>query len=136
MQINFLKQESRVPVTVMQLTGELDASNYTDVIAKAQDSYDEGARNLLIDLSKVPYVSSAGLMSLHMAALIFAGHSMKSKESGRPAFRSINAQNEKTVRQHVKLLSPQTAVEQVLDVVGLKQFLDIYTDLETAVQSF
>jgi anti-anti-sigma regulatory factor len=136
MQISFSKQEGRVPVTVMKLAGNLDASNYADVIAKAQGTYDEGARYLLIDLSEVPYVSSAGLMSLHSVALILAGFSMKSKESGRPSFRSINAQNEKTVRQHVKLLSPQIAVEQVLDVVGLKQFLDIYTDLETAVQSF
>jgi anti-anti-sigma regulatory factor len=136
MQINISKQDSRVPVTIMQLIGNLDASSYTEVIAKAQTAYDEGARDLLIDLSKVPYVSSAGLMSLHSAALIFAGQSMNSKESGRPAFRSINAKNEKIVRQHVKLLSPQPDVEQVLDVVGLKQFLDIYTDLETAVQSF
>jgi anti-anti-sigma regulatory factor len=136
MQINFSKQEARVPVIVMQLAGNLDASNYTEVIAKAQGAYDEGARDLLIDLSKVPYVSSAGLMSLHTAALIFAGYAMSAKESGRPAFRSINAQNEKIVRQHVKLLNPQPAVEHVLDTVGLKQFLDIYTDLETAVQSF
>jgi len=136
MQISFSKQEGRAPVTVMKLSGNLDASNYADVIAKAQDAYDEGARYLLIDLSEVPYVSSAGLMSLHSVALILAGFSMKSKESGRPAFRSINSQNEKIVREHVKLLSPQPAVEQVLDVVGLKQFLDIYANLKTAVQSF
>ena len=136
MQISFSKQEGRVPVTIMQLIGNLDASNYTDVIAQAQTVYDEGARDLLIDLSKVPYVSSAGLMSLHSVALIFVGQSMKSKESGRPTFRSINAQNEKTVRLHVKLLSPQPDVEQVLETVGLTQFLDIFTDLETAAQSF
>jgi anti-anti-sigma regulatory factor len=136
MQISFSKQEGRVPVTVMKLAGNLDASNYADVIAKAQDTYDDGARYLLIDLSGVPYVSSAGLMSLHSVALIFAGFSLKSKESGRPVFRSINAENAKTVREHLKLLSPQPDVEQVLDVVGLKQFLDIYTNLEIAVQSF
>jgi anti-anti-sigma regulatory factor len=136
MQISFSKLEGRVPVTLMKLVGNLDASNYTEVISKAQASYDEGARSLLLDLSEVPYVSSAGLMSLHSTALIFGGYSMKAKESGRPAFRSVNAQNEKVVRQHVKLLSPQPAVEQVLDVVGLKQFLDIYTDLDTAVKSF
>lgn len=135
MQITFSKHEGHVPVAVMRLTGNLDASNYATLIAKAQDAYDEGARNLLIDLSGVPYVSSAGLMSLHTVALTFAGYSMKN-DSGRPIFRSINAQNEKVVRQHVKLLSPQSTVEEVLDVVGLKQFLDIYTDLELAVQSF
>jgi anti-anti-sigma regulatory factor len=136
MQISFSKQEGRVPVTVMKLAGNLDASNYADVIAKAQNAYDEGSRSLLIDMSEVPYVSSAGLMSLHSVALIFAGFSLKSKESGRPAFRSINAENAKTVREHLKLLSPQPDVDQVLDMVGLKQFLDFYTDLETAVQSF
>ncbi len=136
MQISFSKQEGRVPVTVMKLAGNLDASNYADVIAKAQNAYDEGSRSLLIDLSEVPYVSSAGLMSLHSVALIFAGFSLKSKESGRPTFRSIKAENTKTVREHLKLLSPQPDVEKVLDVVGLKQFLDIYTNLETAVQSF
>ena len=135
MQISFSKHEGHVSVTVMKLTGNLDASNYATVISKAQDASDEGARHLLIDLSGVPYVSSAGLMSLHTVALVFGGYSMKNG-SGRPAFRSINAQNEKVVRQHVKLLNPQPAVEEVLDVVGLKQFLDIHTDLEADVQSF
>ncbi len=41
MQISFSKQQGRVPVTVMQLTGDLDSSNYTDVITKAQEIYDE-----------------------------------------------------------------------------------------------
>jgi anti-anti-sigma regulatory factor len=136
MQISFSKQQGQVSVTVMQLTGNLDASNYTDVINKAQESYDDGVRDLLIDLGNVPYVSSAGLMSLHAVVLIFAGQSMRSKETGRPSFRSINPERDGVGLQHVKLLSPQPAVEQVLDVVGLKQFFDIHTDLETAVQSF
>jgi anti-anti-sigma regulatory factor len=135
MQIAFSKHEELVSVSIMKLTGNLDASNYASVIAKAQEAYDEGARNLLIDLGGVPYVSSAGLMALHTVALVFGGYSMKNG-AGRPAFRSVNAQNEKVVRQHTKLLSPQSAVEEVLDTVGLKQFLEIYTDLEAAVQSF
>jgi anti-anti-sigma factor len=136
MQISLSKKQGRISVTIMQLTGDLDASNYTDVIAKAQETYDEGTRDLLVDLSKVSYVSSAGLMSLHAIVLIFAGQSMQSKETGRPSFRSINPQRDSAGLQHVKLLSPQPAVEQVLDVVGLKQFLNIHTDLETAIQSY
>ncbi len=136
MQISFSKQEGRVPVTVMHLTGNVDASNYTEVITKAQDFYDEGARDLLIDLSNVPYVSSAGLMSFHTVVMVFSGQALQSKETGRPSFRSINSQRDSVGLKHVKLLSPQIAVEQALDVVGLKQFLDIHTDLQTAVQSF
>ena len=136
MQISLSKQEGRIPVTIMHLDGNLDASNYTDIIAKAQETYDEGTRDLLIDLSKVPYISSAGLMSLHAVVLIFAGKSAQLKETSRPSFRSIDPERDSAGLQHVKLLSPQPAVEQVLDVVGLKQFLDIHTDLEKAVQSF
>jgi anti-anti-sigma regulatory factor len=136
MQINFSKQEGRVPVTIMQLSGDLDASNYTEVITQAQKIFDEGIRDLLIDLGKVPYVSSAGLMSLHAVVLIFAGQSMQPKQAGRPSSRLINLERDGSVRQHVKLLNPQAAVDQVLDVVGLKQFFDIHTDLEAAVQSF
>jgi anti-anti-sigma regulatory factor len=136
MQINFSKREGRVPVTIMQLSGDLDASNYTEVITQAQEIYDAGTRDLLIDLGKVPYVSSAGLMSLHATVLIFTGQSMQSKQGGRPSFRSINPQRDRAGLQHVKLLSPQTAVEQALEVVGLKQSLEIHTDLETAIQSF
>jgi anti-anti-sigma regulatory factor len=136
MQISFSKQEGRVPVTIMHLTGNLDASNYTDIIAKAQETYDEGVRDLLIDLGSVPYISSAGLMSLHATVLIFAGKSMQTKDGVRPSFRSIDPERDRAGLQHVKLLNPQMAVEQVLDVVGLKQYLEIHTDLEKAVQSY
>ncbi|MBE0672685.1 MAG: STAS domain-containing protein [Anaerolineales bacterium] len=136
MQISFSKQQGNVPVTVMQLMGDIDASTYTDVINKAQEAYDEGARDLLIDLGKVPYVSSAGLMSLHTIVRIFSGQSVQPKDGGRPSFRAINREQDEPMRAHVKLLNPQPAVEQVLDMVGLKLFFDIHTDLETALKSF
>ena len=136
MQISFFTQQGNVPVTVMQLTGNIDASTYTDVINNAQQAFNEGSRNLLIDLSNVPYVSSAGLMSLHTIVRIFAGNSVQPKDGGRPSFRAINKEQDNPIRAHVKLLSPQPAVEQVLEMVGLKLFFDIHTDLEVAVNSF
>lgn len=136
MQISITKKEWRVSVTVMHLSGNLDASNYIEVINKVQDLYASGVRDILVDLSGVPYVSSAGLMSLHTVALIFAGQSMYSKETGRPSFRAINPERDAAVRQHVKLFGPQPAVEQVLDVVGLKQFFDVFSDLDLAIQSY
>lgn len=136
MQISLSKQQSNVPVTVMQLMGDIDASTYTDVINKAQEAFDEGARDLLIDLSKVPYVSSAGLMSLHTMVKIFAGQSAHPKDGGRPSFQAINKEQDGPARAHVKLLSPQPAVEQVLDMVGLNLFFEIHTDFEAALKSF
>jgi anti-anti-sigma regulatory factor len=120
----------------MRLMGDVDSSNYTDVILKAQAIYDEGARNLLLDLEKVPYVSSAGLMAFHTIARIFAGHSIQGSGNGRPTFRSINPKEDAPARDHFKLLNPQPAVEQVLDVIGLAQFFEIHTDLEEGLRSY
>jgi len=136
MNISFSKSEGRVLVTVMRIEGDIDAASYTEVINKAQEAYDTGVRDLLIDLTNVPYVSSAGLMSLHTIVKIFAGHSIQSKDGDRPSFKAINKEDDMTMREHVKLLNPQSSVEQVLEVVGLKEFFDIHTDFETAVNSF
>ena len=136
MQITSTQQQGRVPVTVLQLDGKLDASNYTDVIKQAQELYDGDARDLVIDLGNVPYISSAGLMALHTVCLIFAGQSNKQGESGRPTFRSLDLKRDQAAREHTKLLNPQPAVETVLDTVGLKQFFEIFSDLDSAVKSF
>ncbi len=136
MNISTSTQQGNVPVTVLRLEGKLDASNYTDLIKKAQESYDGGARDAVIDLGGVPYVSSAGLMSLHTVSLIFAGQNLQQNNSGRPTFRSLDPGRDQAARQHLKLLNPQPAVEQVLETVGLKEFFQIFTDLDTAVKSF
>lgn len=133
MQITLSKHDH---VTVMLLEGELDSSNYTSVIDKAQQAYDEGARHLLLDLTRVPYVSSAGLMALHTVARIFMGQSVNIKDGARPTFRALNPKQDTDARSHIKVLDPQPPVRQVLDVVGLGQFLEIHTDLETALKSF
>lgn len=133
MQISFSRHAN---VTVMHLLGDVDSSNYTEAIVGAQEAYHEGARDLLLDLEKVPYVSSAGLMAFHTIARIFAGHSIQGGEGGRPSFRSINPKEDAAAREHFKLLNPQPAVEQVLDVIGLTQFFEIYKDLEEGVNSF
>jgi anti-anti-sigma regulatory factor len=136
MQISVSKQAGRVSVTVLHLAGDLDASNYTEVIKKAQELYDGGARDLLIDLGKVPYMSSAGLMALHTVSLIFSGQAMQAGDSGRPKFRALDLTKDQAAREHVKLLSPQPAVDQVLDTVGLKQFFQVFADLDSAVKAF
>jgi anti-anti-sigma regulatory factor len=136
MQITISKKQGRIPITVLQLHGDIDGSNYTEAIQKAQELYDGGARYLVIDLSKVPFMSSAGLMAVHAMALIFAGHAIQTGGSGRPSFRALDPVRDSAARQHVKLLSPQSRVDQLLETVGLKQFFQVFNDLQTALDSF
>lgn len=134
--VTLSQEEGRVPVTVMQVNADIDSSNYTEVIKKAQEAYESGARDLLIDLSKVPFISSAGLMSLHTIALIFAGESLQATGLSRHSLRSLDPERDQAAREHVKLLSPQPQVDQFLEIVGLKQFFQVFDHLENAVQSF
>ena len=60
-----------VPVQVMSLSGELDASNYLDVIERVRQLYEGGTRQLVIDLSNVSFLSSSGLVALHSACLLY-----------------------------------------------------------------
>lgn len=131
-----LSISNHAQVTVFHIAGKVDSTSYTVVIEKAQQAYDEGARHLLLDLSEVSYISSAGLMALHTVARIFNGQSVKLKDGNRPDFRALNPKQDAPARAHVKLMGVQPAVTQVLDVVGLSQFFDVFADLETALQSF
>ena len=56
--------EGRVPVTILTPHGDLDASSYQDLINQAQELYKSGTRDLILDLSDTPYMSSSGLVAL------------------------------------------------------------------------
>jgi anti-anti-sigma factor len=132
MLITVSQEQGQVPVSVLHLHGDLDSSNYTEVIRKAQELFDGGARQLVIDLEKVPFMSSAGLMALHTIALLFRGDGAASGK----AYRSIDPARDREIPKHVKLLNPQQSVDHVLETVGLKPFLQTFTDLASAVNSF
>ncbi len=60
-------------VAVIALDGELDASNYEDVIAEARRMRADGATRLVVDLGALTYMGSAGLVALHASGLIYQG---------------------------------------------------------------
>lgn len=136
MEIVVERAQGRVPVTVMQLHGELDASNYRDVIARARELYAAGTRHLLLDLGGLSFISSAGLMALHSTALIMKGEKPPDPEHGWSAFHAVGRDVEGGKATNCKILNPQLAVSQSLEVTGFKTFLEVHTDLETALASF
>src|SRR5438876_407002 len=61
------------PVTVIALTGELDASNYEQVIDVVRSAYADGSRCLVLDLEHLTFMASSGLFALHSAVRIMRG---------------------------------------------------------------
>jgi anti-anti-sigma regulatory factor len=123
-------------VTVLQIHGELDRSNYQTVIARAREAYDAGARDLLLDLEYVPFMGSSGLVAFHSIALLMRGETPPDPEASWGTLRSINGEPEAALQGHVKLLNPQPKVERVLKMAGFDGFFEIYTDREEAMGSF
>lgn len=136
MQITVEQIQRRVPVTILKLEGDLDASNFESVIAHAKQLYTTGSRYMVIDFTAVPFMGSSGLVALHSVALLMRGEAPPSPEAGWHAFHSISGEQESGVQQNVKLLNPQPRVSRTLELTGMNAFFEIYSDLETAVASF
>ena len=136
MNITSTQKQGRVLVTILQLTGKLDGSNYMQLVDEARRTYLNGAQNLLIDLSNLTYLSSAGIAAIHKAALIYRGLPVAVEESGWASYHAIDRDRGSGVQSHVKLLSPQPEVANILDISGFKSLFEIHSNLESAVASF
>ena len=131
MEISVSFHEGKETIAIMKLNGDINASNFIQVSDKAQELYMNPARNLIIDLSDVPSISSTGLAAIHKIALLYSGVPQKVQQDLNPDFtHSSNA------RKHVKLLKPQPEVEKTLEKAGMQLFFKVFQDLESALTSF
>ena len=128
MEITVTLQQASEPVAIMQLQGDINASNFVQIVDKAQEIYQNPARNLILDLSEVPSISSTGLAAIHKIALLYSGVPDQMKHP--------DLTHNSNARKHVKLLSPQPDVEKTLETAGLKLFFKVFHDLDSALKSF
>lgn len=135
MDIKLSKAAGRVQVTVIRLAGELDGQSYTQLIDQARELYKDGARDFLIDLTDLTYISSAGLVALHSVALLTNGEQLPDTEAGWSTYRSVKNATA-SVQTHIKLLNPRDEVKSVLEMVGFDRVFTVFTDLDEAIKSF
>jgi anti-anti-sigma factor len=135
MNISTSQVTGRVPITVLALQGDLDGSNYLELIAKTKELYQAGTRHLILDMAQVPFMSSAGIMALHSAALIMKGAQAPDLEQGWAALHSVTEKSD-SIQSNVKLLNLQPKVDRTVQMAGMKAFFEIYADLASATASF
>ena len=136
MEITVSKENGRVPVTVLEVSGQLDGQTFQQLIDKARGEYEAGTRNILLDLSELTYISSAGLVSLHTIALLLRGESLPDPEHGWNALKSMDRTRDGGIQKNLKLLNPRPEVNSVLDMVGFSAFFEVFTDKQKAIDSF
>ena len=128
MEITVSLEQASEPVAVMRLQGGIDASNFVQIVDKAQEIYQHPARNLILDLSEVPSITSTGLAAIHQIALLYSGVPDQMKHP--------DLTHSSTARKRVKLLRPQPEVDKALETAGLKLFFKVFHDLDSALKSF
>jgi anti-anti-sigma factor len=100
-------------VVSIALKGRIDASGAPDVERKLLSLLSGGSRKLVADLSKVAFISSAGLKALLVAL----------KESKR-------------VNGDLRLAGIPAHVQEVLDLTGFSTIFKLHATVEDAAQSF
>ena len=124
------------PVSIMQVKGALDSNTYEQFITEAQKLYDAGTRDLILDMTGLTFLSSAGLAALHRIARVFRGEDRANLEEGWSALHAMSRDRNNGFQEHIKLLNPNEKIQDVLDMIGFKGFFEIYTDIHPAIESF
>jgi len=130
MEINTSIEQASEAVAVMKLKGDINASNFTEIVDKAREIYKNPSRYLIIDLSEVSSISSTGVVAIHKIALIYSGVPQDVEADENPDFTHSNL-----ARKFVRLLNPQPGVDQALTKSGMKLFFKVYNDLDSALKS-
>jgi len=124
--------QGRVPVTVFRIKGEINMNSYEQLEAEARTAFKAGARDMLLDLSEVTYITSAGLRTInYIFKLLHAELPDSSQAAMHQGLRDGTFKS-----PYLKLLNPQAAVQQALRLAGFDMFLETHADLEEAVASF
>lgn len=100
-------------VDLITLSGRVDSSTAPELEETLEDRIDEGRYNLVLDLSDVNYLSSAGLR-----ALVSALRTCKKKGGD------------------VRIANPSERVSEVMSLAGLDSLFTMYDDVTVAVGSY
>ncbi len=105
--------ESLKRVDLVKLAGRIDSSNAEQVDGTFKEIIENGRVNIVVDLSEVNYMSSAGLR-----ALVSALRECKQR------------------RGDVRLANVSERVQEVLSLAGLDSLFESFSDVTNAVGSF
>jgi len=130
--------QSNLQISIIKLVGDIDASNYSQVIKTAEEACASGARYLLIDLSGVNFMSSSGLLALHRIAVVMRKANMPKQDDSWTSLEDMKKAAGETTgpEKYVKLLNPQPRVQKSLEQVDYQRVFEVFTDREAALASF
>ena len=112
--VQISQAEGRVPVTIFRLQERINLGNFTELEEAASKAYEEGMRDLVLDLGQTVSMTSIGIRAIVII------HKMLSADGG----------------EHLKIANPMVYIREMLDISGVTQYIETYDTVDEAVASF
>lgn len=120
--------QGNVSVTILHLKGHLHGATERQLPDRARQSYEDGARHLLLDLSELEVLSSAGLRAIQNVFKLFTPPDDEDviQKHGDEPYKS----------PYLKMVCPNPQIYYVLNITGFLHNILIYNNMDEAVKSF
>jgi anti-anti-sigma factor len=120
--------QGNVTVTILHLGGHLHGATEHQLLDHARQSHEDGASHLLLDLSDLEVLSSAGLRAIQSIFKLLTP----------PADMELMHQHgdEPYKSPYLKLVCPNPQIYYVLNITGFMQSLFIFNNMDDAIKSY
>jgi len=112
--VQISQAQGRVPVTIFRLQDRVNLGNFAELEEAAKEAYDNGTRDLVMDLGQTVSLTSIGIRAIVII------HKMLSADG----------------KKHLKIANPASYIREMLDISGVTQYIEIYDTVDEAVASF
>lgn len=112
MTINFSIIRSENPI-IISIDGRLDAISADSFETSIHDFLSQKNDNLVFDLGKLTYISSAGIRVFLLLINKF-----------------------ETSKKKIGIINPNEMVKEIIEISGLKDYMPVFTNMEEAIASF
>jgi anti-anti-sigma factor len=106
------------PITIFHLRGWLDGQSEADFIQWASEAYENGARYLLLDMSELATLTSAGMRAI------------------QKVYKMYTPEGEEKESPHLKMASAPPPVYHALKMTGFLLSIPMYESVQSALDSF
>ena len=117
-----------VSVSVFHLAGHLHGPTEQDLLDCARQAFEDGTRHILLDMSDLEVLSSAGLRAIQNIFRLFTPQSdmavMRQRDEG--PYKS----------PYLKIVSAKPEIYYTLSITGFLQNILIFNNLKDATDSF
>jgi len=117
-----------VSVTVLHLKGHLHGPTENELLDRARQAHEDGAKHLLLDLSELEVLASAGLRAIqNIFKLYTPPEDMKlMRQQGGGPYKS----------PYMKIVTANPQIYYIFNIAGFLQNILVFNSLEEATNSF